>query len=98
MNFISRVVEAFFSWLEIGWIRTIRNLHTFIGRPYLFSKITMVQVDGGGQDAKIILEYNDVMVERVGEIGYDITIPDVAIRMFAVSLIASDELGIDEDE
>lgn len=97
MNFISRLIEATFSWLEIAWIRWIRDLHSFIGKPFFFSKITMVSVEGG-QDAKIILEYNNVMVERVGEIGYDITIPDQAIRMFAVSCIASDELGLDDDE
>lgn len=97
MDFFSRLIEAFFSWSEIAWIRWIRDLHTFIGRPYFFNKMTMVRVEGG-QEAKIILEYNDLMVERVGEIGYDITVPDQAIRMFAVSCIASDEFGLDDEQ
>ncbi len=97
MEFIARVIEAFFSWAELFWIRRIRDLHSFIGRPYLFSKITMITV-GGGQDAKIILEYNDLMVERIGEIGYDITVPETGIRMFTVSCVASDEVGLEDDE
>lgn len=97
MNFLSRLLDAFFSAWELSWIRFVRDLHTFAGRPYYFNKITMINIDGD-QQAKAILEYNDIMVQRLEEIGYNADYPENAVRMFTVSCVAPEEFGFDDDE
>ncbi len=96
MNFLSRLFDAFLSTCELSWIRFVRDLHTYAGRPYYFSKITMITMDGE-QQAKAILEYNEIMVQRLQEIGYDITYPDTAVQMFTVSCVAPEEFGFDDE-
>lgn len=93
---IARLIDAFFRAVELSWIRFIRDLHSFAGRPYFFNKITLVTVDGE-QQATTILEFNEQMVIRLSEIGYDTEVPEEAVRMFVVSCVAPEEFGFDDE-